>query len=88
MLVGHNSTARTIHSHREECRAGGTVAAPPTATVNVGPMTAGSHRPVPRAPQSWEIPARRRTRSAQAPADWGGAVQEERPRPTILWSAR
>jgi hypothetical protein len=51
-------TGAQLHSqdhsapYRVECRAGGTVAARPTATVNVGSMTAGSHRPVPRAPQS------------------------------------
>ena len=53
-------TGAQLHSqnhsapHRVECRAGGTVAAPLTATVNVGSMAAGS--PVPRAPQSREIP--------------------------------
>jgi hypothetical protein len=77
---GHNSTARTI-ALRTEWSAAPVAPSPPrsTATVNVGSMTAGS--PVPRAPQSQEIPARRRTRSAQAPADWGGVVQQGRPRP-------
>jgi hypothetical protein len=52
---GHRAHRAQLHSqdhcapHRVECRAGGTVAARPTATVNVGSMTPGNPRSAPDA---------------------------------------
>jgi len=68
-------------SHRVECRAGGSVAARPTATVNVGSMTAGSHRPVPRAPRSREISAGAGRVQRRHPQIGAGSFNKDGPAP-------